>query len=617
MKVSQSRITRFATTPASTFRPTVRRLPVLLAAAFAFGATSAQAFLPGTGTLSAAAETTASSEQWVPGRLLVQPRPGLADGEFDKIIKPHGGKKVGKIDRIDVHIVEVPAKSERAVEVLLRKNKHLKFAERDMIVAEDATTDPYYGSAWHLPKIGADIAWATSSGNGVTIAILDSGVDTAHPDLAGKLLPGWNFYDGNSNLTDVTGHGTKVAGTAAAATNNAVGVASVAGAAMILPGRIASPTGTASFSTMAAGVTWAADKGARVANISYSGARGSSTVWSAGNYIKSKGGVLVVSGGNTGTVDTSAPSDALIAVSATTSTDARASWSSYGSYIDVAAPGEGIWTTTNGGGYASVSGTSFASPATAGVIALMMAANPKLAPADITKLLFATAVDLGTLGYDNYFGNGRINAAVAVEAAAKASAPSPVSDTTAPVVSVSSPLANSTVSGLVVVDVSATDASGVSRVELMAGNTLVATDTSAPYGFSWDSTTVADGSASLTATAYDAAGNKASKAVTVTVANAALKILAADSIPPVASITNPAAGSTVSGVVSVKGSATDNVGVSAMRLYIDGKLVSSAVGSSLSYSWNTKKASTGSHSLVLTAEDAAGNLKTTSVSVNK
>ncbi|WP_345794073.1 S8 family serine peptidase [Thauera sp. JM12B12] len=579
------------------------RKPVLASLVVALGA----AFIP-------AQAVAAEEAQWVPGRLLVQPRAGLSEAEFDKIIKPHGGKQVGKIEGINVRVIQLPPQaSEKAVEALLKNNKHLKFAERDRIVPQDTTNDPYFGNAWHLPKIGAPTAWATGTGAGVTIAILDSGIDSKHPDLAGKVLPGWNFYDGNSDLTDVTGHGTQVAGTAAAASNNATGVASIAGGAMILPGRIASTTGSASFSTMAKGVTWAADQGARLANISYGGARSSSTVQSAGQYLKSKGGLLVVSGGNSGAEEIIAASDALIAVSGTTSTDAKASWSSFGSYIDVAAPGAGIWTTNRGGGYGSISGTSIASPATAGVLALMMEANPKLGPDDLTKLLFSTAVDLGTAGYDKYFGHGRVNAAAAVQAAATAT----VSDTSAPTVSVSGLAAGATVSGLVAVGVSATDNVGVSRVELLVNGSLLATDISSPYGFSWDSTKTPDGTATLTARAYDAAGNFTAKSLSVTVANSSAKTTAADTVAPVAAITNPVGGGRVNGTVSVNGSASDDVRVTQMRLYIDAKLVSTVTGNSLSYRWNTKKVAAGTHTITLDAFDAAGNRGTRSITVTR
>src|SRR5690606_8466937 len=130
--------------------PASLRKPVLASLVVALGA----ALLP-------AHAFAADEAQWVPGRLLVQPRAGLSEAEFDKIIKKQGGKQVGKIEGINVRVIQLPPQaSEKAVEALLKNNKHLKFAERDMIVRPEGTAnDTYYSSAWHLPKIGATTAW--------------------------------------------------------------------------------------------------------------------------------------------------------------------------------------------------------------------------------------------------------------------------------------------------------------------------------------------------------------------------------------------------------------------------------------------------------------------------
>src|SRR5437773_362603 len=265
--------------------------------------------------------------------------------------------------------------------------------------------DTYYGSEWQLQTMQAPAAWDISRGAGVTVAVLDTGVDSTHPDLQGQLVPGWNFWDNNSDTSDVYGHGTMVAGTIAALSNNGSGVTSIAWNAKVMPMRISDTTGYGSWSAMANALTWAADHGAKVANISYM-VHGSSTVQSAAQYFKSKGGVVVTSAGNTGVYDGTVASDSLLSVSATDAGDNHASWSTYGPYVDLAAPGVGIWTTTAGGGYSSVSGTSFSSPLTAGVIALMMAANPSLPPSTLVGMLESTAVDLGAQGYDQYFGYG-------------------------------------------------------------------------------------------------------------------------------------------------------------------------------------------------------------------
>lgn len=553
----------------------------------------------------------AGSEPYAPGRLLVGARAGLSPLELDKIAKGQGAK-ARRIGRSDLYILDLPSQaSEQAMQALLNRHPQLRFAELDRRASPAfAVNDPYAGSQWHLGKIGAPAAWDQSQGAGVTIAILDTGINGAHADLAARMVPGWNFYDNNSNTADVHGHGTAVAGGAAATLNNGTGVAAVAGAARLMPVRIADANAYAYWSTVAQGLTWAADNGARVANISYVGVAGSSAVQSAVNYMRSKGGLVVVAAGNNGIEETIAPTTSMIVVSATDSTDALASFSSWGSFVSIAAPGKDIWTTTRDGSYQAWWGTSMASPVVAGVVGLMMAARPAMAGSQIEGLLYGTALDLGDAGRDKRYGYGRVNAAAAVQAAVSTQ----VQDTQAPTVSIAAPLAGSTVSGLVPVDVSAADNLGVSRVELRVNGQSIATDTASPYGFSWDSSSLPNGSASLVAYAFDAAGNQAaSSAVLVNVANAS-----SDTEAPTVSIRSPAAGSSLTGSVSISSSAADNAGAAGLTqtLLIDGKAVATASGGSLSYSWNTRKASVGAHTITVTARDAAGNSSSSTVQVS-
>jgi subtilisin family serine protease len=553
------------------------------------------------------------------GRILVEARPGLSDADLDRVLKELGGKK-RKIGQSRLHIVELPANaSEVAAVAKLSHRPELKFAELDRIVpAALAVNDPYAGSEWHLTKIGAPTAWDSSLGRGVTIAVLDSGVNVNHPDLKDRMVPGYNVYSGNTDLTDICGHGTAVAGTAAATGNNATGVAGVAGAASIMPVRIAYSDSTgchAYFSTIASGITYAADHGARIANISYSGVAGSSTILSAARYMKSKGGLVVVSAGNNNVDENVTPDPALVVVSATDANDAKASFSSWGSFVTVSAPGTYIWTTDNSGGYSQWQGTSFSAPVTAGVAALMMAARPDLGGDQIESLMYSTAVDLGAAGRDPVFGYGRVNAAAAVKAAV---AYQPPVDTTAPVASIAAPLANSSVSGLVGVTVNASDNVGVARVDLTVNGTVVASDTSAPYTFSWNSAGSPNGMANLVAVAYDAAGNVGKSAtVAVNVANTVTTV-AKDTTPPTVAISNPVAG-TVSGNVTVSINAADNAGAAGITtvLVIDGQTKAQGTGATLGYNWNTRKIAAGQHTLTATARDAAGNTSSTSVVVTK
>lgn len=550
------------------------------------------------------------------GRLLVIPKAGLPDAEFDKILRAQGGRKA-KVGQSNLHVVSLDSKgNEAAILAKLAQNPHIKSVELDRLVpASFIPSDPYYGSAYHLPLIGAPAAWDTTQGAGITIAILDSGVDGNHPDLAGAMVPGYNFYNGNTDTSDANGHGTAVAGVAAAM-NNAVGVSSIAGQAKIMPVRIADANAYAYYSTIAQGVTWAADRGARIANASYGGVAGSSTIINAANYLKGKGGLLFVSAGNNGRDEGIVPTDSMVVVSATNQWDSRTSWSSFGSFVTLAAPGEYVWTTTNGGGYGQWNGTSFSSPLTAGVGALMMAANPALTPNQVQSMLYSTAKDIGDGGRDIYYGYGRVDAAAAVAAAVAAR---PVPDTTAPTVAISNPVAGSSVSGLVTVDVNANDNVGVASVQLQVNGTTVATDTTKPFSFSWDSKGVANGMANLVAVAADAAGNVASStAVAVNVANATVPVVVADTSPPVVAIINPTAGF-VSGNVNVVVNASDNSGSAGITttLYVDGAKAASGTGSTLSYNWNTRKVKAGSHTIQAVSSDKAGNQSSASVTVTR
>jgi subtilisin family serine protease len=256
----------------------------------------------------------------------------------------------------------------------------------------------------------------------VPIAILDSGVDGAHSDLASKLVAGYNFLTMNTDTADRSGHGTQVAGSAAAATNNNLGVASVAGNNPILPVVVMDSSNYATYSNIARGITYAADRGVRIINISITGPTSSSTLQSAVDYAWSKNAVVFAAAGNSGSTAPGYPAACakVVAVGATDENDARAGWSNYGSWITVVAPGVNVLTTLAGGSYGGASGTSFASPIAAGVGALMLSVRPQLTAADLTSLLRSSTRDLGAPGVDSEFGGGRVDANRAVLAAQQA-----------------------------------------------------------------------------------------------------------------------------------------------------------------------------------------------------
>lgn len=564
----------------------------------------------------AAASTTLAQGQaeFAAGRLLVMAKAGVPQQALEKMVGEAGGQGVHALSNSRIQVIDVPPGNEVAIAQRLSHNPHFRFAELDRRVTATAVpNDPYYGSAWHLSKIKAADAWSASTGQGVTIAVLDTGLDASHPDLAGRVVAGWNFYDNNANTSDVNGHGTAVAGTAAATLNNGLGVAAVAGQAGLMPVRIADANAYAYWSTVAQGLTWAADHGARIANISYVGLADSQAVLSAANYMRSKGGLVFVAAGNNNRDEGYAANEALIPVSATDSADAKASFSSWGSFVALSAPGVDVWTTVRGGGYQTWWGTSIASPVAAGVAALVMSRNPGLTNTQVESILFSTAVDLGVQGRDAVFGYGRVDAAAAVAAASPSVTPAPALDTQAPTVDIGTPLGNSTVSGLAPVTVNATDNIGVTKVELRAGGVLVATETTAPFSFSWNSTQSANGIVNLVAKAFDAAGNSRDSAtVSVNVAN-----LQADTTPPVIVFNSPTTGASLTGNVQISITATDNSGAAGIRqtLFINGKQFASSSGGTLNASWNTRKSGTGSFTLLATARDAAGNQSSSQITV--
>ncbi len=563
------------------------------------------------GAVPAAAGAAGDANAEPPQRLILQPRAGLGDAGLQRLLRPHGGGMLRRIGRSELRIVELPrGVAARTVAERLRRSPHVEIAEVDRRVPPAATAvdDPYAGSQWHLGRIEAPQAWDRARGDGVRIAIVDTGVDGDHPDLASRLLPGWNFHDGNADTEDVHGHGTAVAGTAAAAMNDGKGVAGVAGRAQIVPVRVAAPDGQAYWSTIAQGIVWAADQGARVANVSYA-VTGSASVRSAADYMRSKGGLVVVGAGNGGALEDTPATASMITVAATDSSDRRASWSSHGGFVTLSAPGAGIWTTSRGGGWGAASGTSFSSPVVAGAAALVFSARPELTPAEAEALLVSTAADLGAAGFDIEHGWGRVDAGAAVRAAIDADLQA---DTQAPRVAVTRPLGAATVSGWVPIDVTAIDDRGIARVELRVGGRTVATDTTAPFAFSWDSTQVTNGGVQITAVAVDTAGRTATSApVAVTVGNAA------DAVAPSVRIDNPREGALVSGRLEIAVSASDDRGSAGLTqtLAINGRVVATASGGLLAYTWNLRRVPAGRYTIEAVARDAAGNTATRSVTV--
>jgi thermitase len=464
----------------------------------------------------------AAPSAFVPGQILVKPKAHVSDADFVALTKAHGASEKSRLSELNVRVLSVPESRAEVVLNALSHNPNIEFAERDFIAQSTfVPNDPYVqnGSAWHLNKIQAPQAWDLATGRStVIIAILDSGVKQDHADLAARMLTGFNFVSNNSNTADDSGHGTAVAGAAAALGNNGIGVAGVGYGCSILPVKVLDASGYGAYSTIAAGINYSANQGARVISISIAGGSSSSTLQNAVNYAWGKNCIIVAAAGNNGSPTAMYPAACanVMGISATEADDTKASFSNYGNHIAVAAPGNVIWTTQNDNTYPYGGwwGTSLATPVVAGLAGLVASANATLSNAQIVSLIKNNADDLGPNGFDSSFGWGRINARRAVAAAMGGT------DTVPPSTTIASPGSGNSLSGVVSVQVNSSDNIAVTRVECYANNIPLGTNSNPSVQFPWSTFANSNGTYQLQSRAYDAAGNAgASVAVTVVVSN--------------------------------------------------------------------------------------------------
>ncbi len=320
--------------------------------------------------------------------------------------------------------VRVPAGQEARAMASISEVPGVVSVEPDgTVTAAFTPDDPYYNDSTKVyapQKISASGAWDVTLGDSsVIIAVVDTGVDASHPEFQGRVLQGYDFVDGDSDPDDANGHGTHVAGIAAAGTNNGIGIAGMCGRCTLLPVRVLDEDGVGTWSNVADGIVYAVDHGAKVINLSLTGKYSSDAVADAVNYAWNHGVLVVAAAGNSNSSDPGYPAayDKVMAVAATTPDDSKWGLSNYGSWITIAAPGATVYSTVPGGGYDFKSGTSMATPHVAGLAGLIWSVNPNLTNQDVWNLITQHADDLGDPGKDDYFGWGRINASASVHAA--------------------------------------------------------------------------------------------------------------------------------------------------------------------------------------------------------
>jgi len=405
---------------------------------------------------------SALAGDFVPGRLLVKFQEGVVTATTAKVLAEYGMTYVSHLYASPVQLLQVPEGQELALMEQLNADPRVDYAEPDYIYrAFGAPNDPQYNNQWaHTERMQSAAAWDITTGSDtVIIAVIDTGIDETHPDLAGKIVAGYDFVDGDATPHDLNGHGTHVAGIAAALTNNSVGVAGMSWNARIMPLRVLDASGSGTNSDIVSAINWASTYGAKVLNLSLGGPSYSASMQNAVTTATNAGSLVIAAMGNCRTAGngcstanpTSYPAayNNVMAVAATNRSDGYAYYSQYGAHCDIAAPGgamsylhdpNGIYSTLptysvemTGEGfslsYDYLQGTSMATPYVSGLAALIWSAAPGLTPAQVQQVIQNTAVDRGPTGWDQDYGYGRIAPLAALQSVAL-SAPtlSPISN---------------------------------------------------------------------------------------------------------------------------------------------------------------------------------------------
>jgi subtilisin family serine protease len=350
---------------------------------------------------------------------------------------------VGGAIAVDVPVDDVAAATRR-----LTADPNVAYVEPDH-VARAMANDPAYPAQWGITRSRVDQAWATTHGSArVTVAVVDTGVGRL-PDLAGRVLPGHDFVNDDDDATDDNGHGTMAAGVIAAAGNNRTGIAGICWSCRILPVKVLDAKGAGSYTDIARGIRYAADRHATIISLSLGGTDDGQVLRDAVAYAVGRGSLVIAAAGNKGTSAPHYPAaiPAVLAVGAVTATGARYPWSNYGALVDLTAPGCNP-AQGRDGVVAQFCGTSSATPFVAGVAALLASTSP--APS-------ATVIRAALTSSPSH----RVDAVGALRHL----------DTTAPAVRV---FASSRFAPTVYLTARATDASGIARLDLLVNDHIVA-----------------------------------------------------------------------------------------------------------------------------------------------
>lgn len=355
-------------------------------------------------------------QEFVARELIVKFKSEATSEERAAILNEVNSEEKSQLLDGDFSVVKVPSGADlKTIAKTLLKNKLVALVEPNYRFTQSyLPKEPKYQQQWYLNKIQAPKAWDKTKGSSaITVAVIDDGVQQDHPELKGKIISPYNAVTGTTKYSPHL-HATHVAGIIAASFNRK-GIAGIAPNVKIMPINVFTGDEATTDSVVRA-LQYAVDHHADIINMSLGAPGYNYAIDSAVKYARSKGVVLIAAAGNEGSYQPEYPAacDGVLAISATTQGDKIASWSNRGSYIDLAAPGDRIYSAITGGSYGYESGTSMATPVVSGVAALVRSRNPFLSSGQVETILKKSTVDLGTKGRDSLYGYGRIDANKAV-----------------------------------------------------------------------------------------------------------------------------------------------------------------------------------------------------------
>jgi len=582
--------------------------------------------------------------QWYkPDELIVKFKAGISEQAIEEVNLRHGVHQISRNRWIGFRRLKA-AKRKNIFDLAAAysKNPNVEYARPNYVCrAFFVPNDQFYSYQWHFPLIGMEQAWGLETGDpSIVVAVVDTGVAYEDyterirrwrrhyykaPDLAQtSFVPGYDFINNDEHPNDDEGHGTHITGTIAQSTNNNLGCSGIAFNCSIMPVKVLGSSGSGTVDSLANGITFAADNGAKVINMSLGfspdiAPEDIPAVTEAVQYAYNRGCVLVASSGNDEVDIVSLPAayPEVIAVGAVHSGDERADYSQYGTELELVAPGgdtedrngdgymDGVLQQTFGNstgdwGYWFYTGTSCAAPHVSGVAALLISKGVATTPEDVRQALQDTAVDKGPAGWDEEYGWGRVDAFATLQWTS-----GPVDNP--PAVNITAPADGDTVSGIVTITADATDDIGVAQVDFYYDSNLIGTDTASPYSVNWDTTTVDDSAYTITASAVDTASQIASDSISIIVDNTNDSPVADAGPDQTASDADGSDSETIT--LDGSGSYDPDGDISSYEWSEDGSSI--GTGKVISYDF-----AVGTHNVTLTVTDNEGATGTDTVIVN-